>query len=296
MMNTPLLLIIYNRPDKVKELILSLSKIKPQNIYVFCDGPKNKEDEGNVKQSRELISKINWTKKIKTNYLTKNKGCKNGVNASLDWFFANVKEGIILEDDCIPNLSFFKFTSELLEYYKNNKRISIITGFNAGNKLKNYKYDYYFSIYGGVWGWASWRNRWQEYRKSNLSNLLSNKRLLISLKDKGVSSFFIKNVKDSISGKLNTWDYMWTFYNMTEGRLSVVPQKNFISNIGFGEDATHTKSLSDMAKIKREKLDKKISHPVDVLPSKEIDRQRSLNHNKYYQIIRFIKTKLGIFN
>lgn len=290
MLYTPLLLIIYNRPDKVKSLISSLSKIKPKNIYVFCDGPKNEQDKKKVEQSQNLISSINWTKTINTNFLRENIGCKNGVNSALDWFFNNVNKGIILEDDCIPNQSFFQFSHELLNKYKEDKRISLITGFNRGDKLENYNYDYYFSSYGGVWGWATWNDRWLEYRKSDLKKLLSDNRIIQSLDKKGISKSFLNNVRKSLAGGLDTWDYMWSFYNMTQNKLTIVPQKNFIINIGFGKDATHTKFKNKLGKIKQETLNKRINHPIYVLPDFSIDLKRKLSHNKIYQLINVIKS------
>lgn len=289
-MTTPVLLIIYNRPKVTKKQLYSLSKINLKNFYVFCDGPSNVNEEKLVLETRELINNLTWKTNLKTNFQEKNLGCKNGVETALDWFFDNVEFGIILEDDCIPNKDFFKFTSDLLTRYKDDNRISIITGFNAGISLKNYSYSYYFSMYGGVWGWASWSNRWKEYRNQDIKKLFNNKELISSLIKKGISKTYLKYVGLTMSGKLDTWDYLWSFYNMSQNRLSIIPQKNLIRNIGFGHNATHTKIASNLTKIKHENIKNKISHPNFIFPSYLIDNTRKLSHNKLYQLIKIFRS------
>lgn len=291
-MNIPILLIIYNRPKVLKKQLNALAKIKPKNLYVFCDGFKNEKDKLLVDETRFLINNLTWDCKIKTNFKKNNLGCKKGVESAIDWFFKNVEQGIILEDDCVPNKHFFKFSTELLDLYKLDNRISIITGFNAGNSVPNYEYSYYYSMYGGVWGWASWADRWQEYRKTNIKKLFNDQSLINSLIKKGISKSYLKYVSLSLTGKLDTWDYLWSFYNMSQNKLTIVPQKNLIQNIGFGEDATHTKIVSDLSKIKHQNIKSEIKHPLSMLPNFKIDNKRKLNHNKIYQAYRIIKNIL----
>ena len=161
MRNVPVLILAYNRPIYTKKLIAALKKIKPKNIYISCDGPKNnQEDINNCNQTRDVFNSINWNCNIKTNYFPNNLGCRKGISRGINWFFKYEKQGIILEDDCIPTNYFFYFCNKMLMKYKNNPKVHCIGGVNF-LKTKNIKESYYFSKYNHCWGWATWKNSWE---------------------------------------------------------------------------------------------------------------------------------------
>jgi len=293
-MKTPLLLIIYNRPDKVKELILSLSKIKPQKIYVFCDGPKTKSDFVKVEQAKNEIEKISWTKNVSTNYSQKNNGCKYGVIKALDWFFENEKEGIILEDDCIPNKSFFDFSSQLLDKNRNDQRISLISGTNLGFSDQSDNSSYFFSRNSIIWGWATWSDRWQIYNKylNMPRQKLFSKNNIKAAQRFGFSNKLIKNIIKSHKGTIDTWDFLWSYFNIIENRLSIVPSYNLITNIGFGNGSTHTKIETSLSNLKKQNMPKDIIHPTSFVSNYKFDKYITNSHKTLYILIDAIGVQI----
>ena len=163
---TPILIIAWKRPKQTKELIGKIKQINPSKLYIACDGPKNENiiEDNKVKATREILLKsfeeINSKKYLFSN---DNQGCKLGVSNAISWFFEHEREGIILEDDCIPHLDFFVFCQEMLETYRNDERIWSITGHNQQNNIQRGNGTYYFSKYPRSWGWATWKRCWAKY-------------------------------------------------------------------------------------------------------------------------------------
>ncbi len=258
-MNTPLLLLIYNRPKETQILITRLKKFKPKYLYIFSDGPKkNKKDHDLNLECKKIIDKINWEVKIKKYYLKKNYGCKHAVSIGLDWFFKNEKKGIILEDDCIPSISFFKFCSWGLDKFQNNKKIGSITGNNFLRSKVKINNSYYFSKYAHCWGWATWKDRWKLYNKNisfwekwknskNFKNLFN-----LSLEKR----YWTKIFNNSYKNKIDSWAYPWNLCLWYNKMLVLTPKFNLVENIGAGKSATHTYIKSDNVNYKVKLLKK----------------------------------------
>jgi len=221
--------------------------VKSKELFVAADGPRNEEEKKKTDAVRDYIKKnINWKCKIKFLFREKNLGCKYAVSGAIDWFFKNVEQGIILEDDCLPSQSFFRFAQEMLEKYKDDRRIMHVSGTNVGG-ISKIKEDYFFSNISNVWGWATWRRAWKHYdvemrdweKYRNFSKI---KRLgyggfLLRLKMLRVFNLTYLN-------KINTWDYQWAFAIVRKKKLSIIPKKNLITNVGVG-GGTHTKNYGD---------------------------------------------------
>jgi hypothetical protein len=231
-MKIPILINLYNRPKYTRKLINSLSIIKPSVIYVSIDGPKNKLDEKKIKKILNLIKNINWKcKKIyKLNKI--NYGCKISVSNAIEWFFKNEKYGIILEDDVLPSKHFINFSEKYLIKYKNNKRISMITGFNPLNiNPENKDLNFFLSQHYPIWGWASWARAWKGYKKE-----LRNKDLKIFFKNNSFSSLLEKiHLKQKFATHntywKDTWDIQWVFHCMKKKTYCLTPNSNLIENI-----------------------------------------------------------------
>lgn len=265
-LNVPILFLIFNRPDTTERVFAEIKKVKPQKLFVASDGPrKNKVGEKELveKTRRMVLDMIDWECEVKTLFRDENLGCKVAVSSAIDWFFENVEAGIILEDDCLPDQSFFRYCGELLEKYKDDERIMIISGDNFQDNAKYGDGSYYFSKNINIWGWATWRRSWKKYdvnmqtypdfRKSNKINSISS-RLLIQ-------RFWISIFDAMFAGKIDTWDYQWVYAIWANNGLSISPNINLISNIGFRNDATHTKGEGHkFANMKTVSLDR-IKHP-----------------------------------
>ena len=215
------------------------------------------------------MSNIDWECEVKTLFREENLGCKYAVSGAIDWFFANEEMGIILEDDCLPSKSFFWFCEGLLEKYKDDMSVWHIGGSNFQNGIKRGEGDYYFSKYNLIWGWASWANRWKKYdvELSNIQNITFLEKTFI---DKNVVKYWTIPFNDMKAKKIDTWDYQWTFCMWNNDSLAILPNTNMISNIGFGEDATHTIKEGELSNVYRSELFLK-QHPTRILQNKEAD-------------------------
>lgn len=292
-MQTPVLLTVYNRPKLTLQLIKVLEEVKPKNVYVFCDGPKNFLDKQRVEEVHQVISKINWDCELKTLYSKKNRGCQESTSKAVDWFFSEVNEGIVLEDDSYPHTDFFSFATTMLHMYKNDKRICQITGYNAGYK-SNMVESYFFSSYCSSWGWATWKDRWENYDsfKKNGINLLSDDNVNNFLKNKKVPPGFSKNTMKALNKDLDSWAYIWSMANMLNNQLTIIPRTNLMKNTGFGDDSTHTRFLTSSAYLEVEPMDDILTHPTLVIPNVDFDNFESKQHSKLHLAIDILKTKL----
>lgn len=244
-LKTPVLFLIFNRLDSTKLVFKSIQKARPPKLYIASDGPRYlvEGEKEKVKEVRNFInSNIDWDCKVKTLYRDENLGCKNAVSGGIDWFFENEEMGIILEDDCLPSQSFFWYCEELLNRYRYDQRVAMISGYNKQNKWLKYYNDYFFSSLGGIWGWASWSRAWNHYdgeirdfwnfdKQNHFENLLGKK-----LGKKRRDQLY----KAIIEYNIDTWDYLWAYARHKQNGLACVPVKSLVKNIGFGEDATHT--------------------------------------------------------
>jgi hypothetical protein len=268
-LNTPVLFIIFNRPETTKRVFKEIEKARPKKLFIAADGPRNRIDEDALKciESRKIVENIHWPCEVKTLFRDSNVGCKKAVSSAITWFFENVDEGIILEDDCLPDITFFKYCEELLNKYRDNESIMHIGGNNFQGAYFAYPNSYYFSIYNHIWGWATWKRAWKKYdvemkdypifKKNNfLSNMFTDKRM---------KHYWESAFETVFYNKLDTWDYQWTYAVWKNGGLSILPTKNLVINIGFGQEGTHTNEMPTI--LKRTTLQ---SMPFPLTPPKDI--------------------------
>jgi hypothetical protein len=244
-MNTPVLFIVFNRPDTTTRVFEAISLARPPRLYFAVDGPRvdNPEDVENITLVRNLVlNNIDWDCQVFTLFRDQNLGCKRAVSDAINWFFEREEMGIILEDDCLPNMSFFAFCEELLNKYKDDERIMMASGFNKLGKWNSDKYDYFFSNLGGIWGWASWRRAWKQY-DGDMKNLeyFTQRKYFEYLFGRKAGKIRAKEIADARNANVNSWAYPWGFTRHINSGLAIVPSVNLVENIGFGDDSTHTK-------------------------------------------------------
>jgi hypothetical protein len=246
MNSPPLLLIAWRRPHTLRQVIDAIRPVAPTRLFVACDGP-NPERPGEAEKvaaTRAVIEQeIDWPCQIDRLYSDVNQGCRLGVSRAISWFFEQVEEGIILEDDCVPHPDFFPYCATLLERYRHDTRVWCISGNNFQNGQWRGDGSYYFSRYNHCWGWASWRRCWQHY-DADLSRgpFLRDSGLLDTIFEDPLELQYWSDIWQRLvdEGKPDTWDYQWTFTCLANGGLTALPNHNLVSNVGFGEDATHT--------------------------------------------------------
>lgn len=272
---SPVLLLLFNRPNTTQLVFEAIKLAAPSRLYIAADGPR--ADRGTEAElCREAIAvtnNIDWPCEVKTLFRTPNLGCKEAVSSAIDWFFEHEQEGIILEDDCLPSNDFFRFCDTMLERYRLDTRIRHIGGSNLQQGKQWGNASYYYSNLTHVWGWAGWRRVWQSYDKrltayntEDASNALGNIFTEPLIIDTWVSIF--NQVK---GGHIDTWDYQLTLINFFNNSLSVIPNVNLISNIGFGNAATHTvNGESPYAALPHSPLGN-IKYPLYMVPQKAAD-------------------------
>jgi hypothetical protein len=240
------LLLFFNRKESAIAVMRQIAKVRPKRVFLSCDGARNDAELEKVIDIRDALEKmINWDCVVLTNYFNENLGCRNAVSNGITWFFNNVEEGIILEDDCVPSISFFRFCDELLNEYRSDLRIWNIGGY-CPPYIEKPNDSYSFSLFTHIWGWASWSNRWKYY-DSNIKNLdlyLSFKSDLFPFKKLNRNRMSL--LQDVKADLVDTWDYQWNFTIRSNNGLSVRPCVNLVENIGFGSDSTHTKNDSSV--------------------------------------------------
>lgn len=262
-MKTPVVIIIYHRPQMTEKVIDSLREVKPSQIFVIADGPKDKLDAGKCKAARDLINSIDWKCRIRKNYSSINLGLRKRVVTGLDWVFSKVDRAIILEDDLIIDKSFYIFCEKMLEKYKDDSKIISVSGNNFLFGKRNIKDSYFFSRHIYSWGWATWRRAWKLYddTMSDWPRVKSKKILKDRFEGFMESAYWNKIFNLTFERKINSWAYAWTYTALVNNKLTIVPSVNLVSNIGTGRDATHTSIKSRVLNLPVKRINFPLKHP-----------------------------------
>jgi hypothetical protein len=274
---SPVLFIIFKRPDTTLQVMEAIREARPAQLYIAADGPRAGRD-GEAEacdKARKAALAVDWHCAVHTLFRGTNLGCKAGPRAAIDWFFEHESEGIILEDDVVPVQSFFPFCSELLERYRYDTRVSMISGNNFQQGIKRGAASYYFSRMNHTWGWATWRRAWERYDRDML--LWEPFKREHGFKQLGLTGWFeihFTRYFDWVaSGKLDTaWDYQWIFSGIAHNMYAIIPQNNLVTNIGWGPDATHTGNPDSwMPRTAVKEISFPLIHPILVAANREAD-------------------------
>lgn len=292
--NTPILFLVFNRLDTTKQVFSAIQKAKPKKLYIASDGPRNnKEGEREIVESVRdyVLSNIDWECEIRTLFRENNLGCKVAVSSAIDWFFENEEEGIIIEDDCLPDLSFFQFCQELLEKYRNDERVAIISGNNFNDK-KIGEADYYFKRIPHIWGWATWKRVWDKYdvNMSQYVEFKKNNKIKEIWSNKKVQRYWNYIFSEVLNGSIDTWDYQLTFCCFNNNLLNICPNKNLVKNIGFNNNATNTflkiKGIND---LEFNSISFLLRHPDKLFYEEASDRYINKKISENYYLKRVLK-------
>jgi hypothetical protein len=244
LLHTPVLFLIFNRPDTTEKVFETIRQAKPPRLYVAGDGPRvtRPGEDRQVHLARQIATAVDWPCEVQTLFRKENLGCKSAVCSAIDWFFENEEQGIILEDDCLPHSDFFNYCQEILGCYALDERVWMVNGCNFQRGRWRGVDSYYFSQYMHIWGWASWRRAWvkrdmsisfwPEWKKSSEWKEY--------LPDRVERKYWSKIFDQMYRNEIDTWDYPWIASAWNSGGIAVTPNVNLVSNIGFGPNATHT--------------------------------------------------------
>jgi len=274
--STPILLIVFNRPETTRRVLGAIRQAAPERLFVAADGPRPGRT-GEAEKCAEVLKLveegIDWPCDVSYLRRETNLGCKRAVGSAIDWFFGEMEEGIILEDDCLPAPAFFPFCAELLDRYRGESRVAHIGGFNCQAGRLRGPASYYFSRYFHVWGWATWRRAWKGFdlAMADYPDFLAEGMLDKLFDRRAQREFWRRNFDAAFSGAIDTWDYQWVYRNLKDDRIAAVPNHNMIENIGFGEEATHTGSAARGLPRVSEGIPSEIAHPRFMVPDPGAD-------------------------
>jgi hypothetical protein len=245
-METPVAFFLFNRPETTARVFSQIRQAAPSRLFLIADGPREDRpaDAEQCAAARRMVERIDWPCRVHTNFVPYNMGCTQRMATGIDWVFDQVDEAIILEDDCLPDLTFFRFCEVLLKRYRDEPRVMQIGGFNIPLDRRTKAFSYYFSRFATNWGWATWRRAWNHYDVGvkEWPAVRDTSWLLDIVKHPSIVSHWTRMLDRAHRHELGTWDYQWLFACWKQRGLSVQPTVSMISNLGFGDAATHTVS------------------------------------------------------
>jgi len=303
-METPVVLIIFRRPETTRKVFKVIRQIKPKKLFIIADGPRNDRigEEKKCELTRCVVDMVDWECEVYKDYSDTNLGCAKRVFSGLNTVFDHVDRAIILEDDCLPNLSFFRFCEETLEKYKCDTRIMSVTGQNVQFGLERSPYSYYFSRFSHCWGWATWKRAWEcfDFDMDLWPQVKKDKVLNLVFDSPAEARRWTELLDRTYLGHINSWAYRWSLSCFIQNGLHVIPNRNLVSNIGFGRDSTNTTvSKSKLSNIPSHYMDFPLLHPPYIIRHTEADRytQRTLHaaRGKKARIKRLIRRTIKYF-
>jgi hypothetical protein len=278
-MNTPVIFIVFNRPELTSRVFARIREARPFKLLVVCDGPRRDrpDDQEKVAAVRQVIAAgVDWPCDLRCEYSEANLGCRERVVSGLNWAFTQVEEAIILEDDCLPDTSFFPFCEELLARYRAEPKVMHIGGNNFLENRRSFSASYAFSRYGHSWGWATWRRAWRLFESDAHSWKVE------TIKQRVLGAFGLDDERGywgsifercaTVPSGGSVWDFYWTLTCWVHDGLAIYPAVNLVENIGIGVDATHTFGSASHLSVKAPGCRLPCTHPREIRASRWFDR------------------------
>lgn len=265
-LDTPVLLIGFNRPELLERVIDRLRMVQPREVFLAVDGPRDgvARDQERVERTRDCVGLLDWRCDIHTLFREENLGCGKAVSGAITWFFDHVGEGIILEDDILPDLSFFPYAEELLGRYREDQRVLGVSGSSyLPPGVAPAENSYRFSMIPNIWGWATWSDRWDRYRFDikDWRKRIPTRRLWHWVHHSPWALAFWSAQFELVGRhRIDTWDLQWVAAAMATEGLTATPNVNLVENIGWGDGSTHTQLVPDHLQPVRA-VDFPLQHP-----------------------------------
>lgn len=276
---TPVVLLVFNRPDTTRRVMEVVREVKPSKLFVVADGPRTDRprEAEQCAAVRSVVETVDWPCDVRTNYCDMNLGCRRRVSTGLTWVFDQVEEAVILEDDCVPHPSFFRYCDELLVRYRQSSQVMLISGDNFQMGRQRTPYSYYFSRHPHIWGWATWRRAWQFYDdEMRLWPEVRDGRWLKDLfGSESVARYWRSRLQQVYENRLDSWGYRWAFACWMQHGLSILPNVNLVTNVGFSAQATHTRGASRLANLAASEMKFPLRHPGFMIPDQRADGHTS---------------------
>ncbi len=296
----PILFIVFRRLDTTKRVFEVIRRQRPKILFVAADGP-HRDNPQELKECvavRDYIMEnVDWHCELHTLFREENWGVKRSPPDAISWFFSVNERGIILEDDCLPNDSFFIFMKEMLERYSDKKNVMSISGYAPGGlPLENIKSSYYFSYLPHIWGWGTWSRAWAYYDGAMNSYLefKNGKKIKDIFPDDYSRSIWTIMLDAASQPSFNGWDFQWVFTLFNNNGLSINPSVNMVENIGFDSRASHPFSREMFMDADLQNMNFPLVHPNRIISNVEIDFYEN-HHLPYFRKSKFFLYKLGLY-
>ena len=268
----PVIFLVYRRPQHTAKSLDSIRVYRPSQLYVVGDGPKNDSEVAAVEETRRVIQDgVDWPCDIRWNLASQNMGLANRVSSGITWAFETCDKAVILEDDCVPDKSFFRFCNETLERYQNNQQITAVTGNNFQHGKKRGYASYYFSMFPHCWGWATWKDRWQSYDHS-LSCWPDTVEFLKSFRNRKLVDYWKATYDSVMENKVDSWAFRWQFSCWARRGMTVTPNQNLVTNVGFDSDGTHCTDVQNDLEIPATSIRFPLRHPFQITRNRSADK------------------------
>ncbi len=247
--DTAVLLAVFNRPDQTRRVFDAIRAARPKRLFVTADGPRPhvQGDAARCEETRRIATAVDWDCQVVTRFGATNLGVKQALSAGISWFFDQVEDGIILEDDCLPDATFFSFCAELLACYRDDEKIMQISGSNflpAGTITP--QNSYYCTAINDIWGWATWRRAWRHFDLDmpGYARFRSEGRIQSYFGDRAIAdwmqSYFDEAELYRDNERIGIWSSAWSYAMCREGGYTLAPSHNLVANIGIEGDATNS--------------------------------------------------------
>jgi hypothetical protein len=274
-LETPVALIIFNRPAVTARVLEAIAKVRPQRLFVIADGPREGHPTDAVRcaETRQLLAKIDWDCQVRPHFSEVNLGCKRRPETGLDWLFEQVPEAIILEDDCLPSTTFFGYCESLLAHYRDDRRVMMIGGFNPLGSIGGGAESYCHSMLGSTWGWATWRRAWLLHDPwlTSWPEVVATRLIDRLFPDSVQTRYWYDVFARILDGRLaDAWDYQWLLSCWLQSGYRLLPAVSMIANLGFGDEATHTFGKAPFREVPGEMIEPLV-HPRHLVRRNDLD-------------------------
>ena len=274
-MDISVLILFFNRADTLQKVFDEVRKAQPARLFLYQDGPRSEKDVPGIEACREVVSNVDWPCEVHQLFQEKNYGCDPSEYLAQKWAFSMTEKCIVLEDDDVPSLSFFRFCKEMLDRYENDERIAMIAGFNPEEVTEDSEADYFFTQYFSIWGWASWRrviDKWEEHYDF-LDKPEAVTRLKDVIREKGLQKHYLDIARRHRATGKAYYETIFCFAALLNGQMAIMPKYNLVNNIGLTGDSTHFSASIDMLPkgyrriftMKRHEMPQQLRHPEYVI-------------------------------
>jgi hypothetical protein len=286
-LKTPVALSVFNRPESTARVFEVIARAEPRQLFVFADGPRSDAEADLCAQARAVVETVDWACDVKYDYSDTNLGARERYKSGVDWAFSEVEEAIVLDDDCVPDPSFFAFSHDMLEQYRDDPRVMMVCGTNYLGRWKDDCQSYHFSHFGSVWGWATWKRAWAFYDASMSAwgDEDVKQRIRDLLADDEVYALQARRF-DRLYGEphdRHSWDLPWSLARLVHSGLTVVPSVNLVANVG-NSDGRGLPPDHPLANLEVTPLRFPLREPGAVAADRDYDRLHTRQIFEWFEI------------